>query len=161
MANTPELNISLEPHLVQNLLPLRAVLPSDLSSQLEPYLDAPTLRTIPYSLLAAISKWSRSQSGQAALQSHTPPLNAQDYSMIALLAGTTTSPERQFPAHVPKHILAEEERKRRFTDKKAIATLVNALFSIAGSGVATWVAAERWRHEWVRSCMLSNCHVVD
>jgi hypothetical protein len=70
--------------------------------------------------------------------------------MIALLAGTTTSPERKFPLVVPQSVIAEEERKRQIADRKAITAVVNALLSIAGSGVATWFVAERWRYEWVR-----------
>ena len=151
---SPDLNISLEPHLIENLLPLRTILPSGLSTQLDPYLTEPAPRTIPYSLLSSISQWSRSSSGQAALQSHRPPLHAQAYSMIFLLAGTVTSPERRFPPHVPKYILTEEERKRQITDRKAIATLVNALLSVAGSGIATWLVAERWRNEWVCYCVV-------
>jgi len=66
--------------------------------------------------------------------------------MIALLAGTTTSPERKFPAYIPPDPHADQ--KREYQDRKAVTALLNALLSIIGSGAATWWAAEGWRPEW-------------
>lgn len=155
-----ELNVSLEPHLVERLVPLIQVLPPELAVTLRPYTIEPTPSIIPYSLLVSISQWSRSTPGQTTLHSQVPALNAQDYTMISLLAGSITSPERHFPVHVPKSILAEEERKRQLTDKKAIVTLLNAFLSILGSGVAAWLVAERWRHEWVRSALVMTFALI-
>jgi hypothetical protein len=69
--------------------------------------------------------------------------------MIALLAGTMTSPERRFPPHVPK---GEVDQHKRFNaDRKAITGVINALLSIGGAGLATWWVAEGrgWKDEWV------------
>ena len=156
-----ELNVSLEDHLSEALIPLKSLLPAELATQLNVYIGDPPSPTIPHVLLGSISSWSRSQAGQEALQSHMPPLRPQDYSMIALLAGTVTSPERKFPTVMPQSVLAEEEGKRRVADRKAIVAVLNALLSIAGSGVATWLVAERWKHEWVRLLFLLSRLLAD
>ena len=83
------LNISLEPHLRDALNPLQSIF-----SDLKPYLDPHTI-TIPYSFLLSISKWSRTASLKIL------NLDANAYTMISLLAGTTTSPERKFPTYFP------------------------------------------------------------
>jgi hypothetical protein len=148
-----KLNISFEPHLQETLSHIVILLPSTLSNQLRPYLnvvDPPqTTPTIPYSLLRSISQWSHTLAGLTALNSHDPALSPHDYTMISLLAGTTTSPERKFPAYIPPDPLAEQ--KREYKDRKAITAILNALLSIVGSGAATWWAADRtgWRPEWV------------
>ena len=160
-ANRLELNVSLEEHLSEALIPLKSLLPAELAAQLNLYVGDTPSRTIPHALLASVSSWSRSQAGREALQAHRPPLRPQDYSMIALLAGTITSPERKFPAVVPQSMLAEEEGKRRVADRKAIVAVLNALLSIAGSGVATWLVAERWRHEWVHLLFLLSQLLAD
>lgn len=76
--------------------------------------------------------------------------------MIALLAGTRTSPERKFPAGSPVtrldgRALSIEDVKRNLDDRRAVTAVLNALLSILGSGAATWWAAERlaWKDEWV------------
>lgn len=168
------LNVSLEEHLVDTIRPLTALLPGPLAAELSQVLDAsspprpstprPRARTIPYALLTAISKWSRSAPGEQALASHAPPLRVQDYTMLALLAGTRTSPERLFP-HIPMPLPGADStntqaaRRRELGDRRAVTAVVNALLSIAGAAVATWWAAERlgWRNEWVRllACSLS------
>ena len=150
--NDPELNISLEPHLQETLSHIAVLLPKPLSDQLEPYLNhvqipSQTTPTIPYSLLQSISQWSRTLPGLATLKSHEPPLSPHDYSMIALLAGTITSPERKFPAYIPPDSHADQ--KREYKDRKTVAAILNALLSIIGSGAATWWAAAGWRPEWV------------
>jgi TMEM199 family protein len=150
MTRADDLNISLEPHLVDKLGPLRPLLPPKLAAELQPYISEPTPSTIPYTLLASISQWSRTSLGQDALKTSSSAADPQAYSMISLLAGSVTSPERHFPVQIPEHVLAAEERKRQMSDKKAIVTLLNALLSIIGSGVATWFASERWKNEWVR-----------
>lgn len=80
---------------------------------------------------------------------HDPLLPPHDYTMIALLAGTTTSPERNFPAYILSDPTADQKRDHR--DKKAITAVFNAVLSVLGSGAATWWAAEKtgWRAEWV------------
>ncbi|TFK89173.1 hypothetical protein K466DRAFT_519442 [Polyporus arcularius HHB13444] len=163
----PVLNVSLEEHLADTLRPLRTLLPEPLAAELNQVLDnappassphtppphgpTPSSRTISYDLLTAISKWSRSPPGQRALASHEPPLPAQDYSMVALLAGTRTSPDRKLP-HMPVSTAEEDEaaRRRELGDRRAVTAIFNALLSIVGSGLATWWAAGRlaWRDEW-------------
>lgn len=159
-----ELNVSLEPHLVNTLCPLVALLPDELSSKLMVALtayDSPSSSTlsrnpdlpplIPYTLLSSISSWARSSSGASKLSSQTPPLDPHGYSMIALLAGTRTSPERKFP-DMPK-LSDDEDSQRARSDRRAIVGLLNALLSIIGSGAATWWSAQclSWKNEWVRN----------
>ena len=113
-------------------------------------------RTIPYALLTAIAKWARSPAAHDAFARHEPPLRAQDYTMLALLAGTRTSPERVFPRPDPSHSSPDDPQaasRRERSDRRAVTALLNALLSIGGAGVATWWAAERlhWRNEWVRA----------
>ncbi|KAI0708876.1 hypothetical protein C8T65DRAFT_207211 [Cerioporus squamosus] len=166
----PVLNVSLEDHLADTLRPLLTLLPEPLAAELNQVLDSappasstpsprmpppqasvPPSRTISYDLLTAISKWSRSPPGQRALASHQPPLPAQDYSMVALLAGTRTSPERKFPHIATSTALVDEAaRRRELGDRRAVTAVLNALLSIVGSGLATWWAAGRlaWRDEW-------------
>jgi hypothetical protein len=127
------------------------LLPEHLASAVAPYLvaspdDGPAgTRTIPYSLLLGISKWTRSEDGKHALEENNPPLSPASYSMIALLAGTRTSPDRLFPPP-PKH-----EPTRELNDRRAVTAIMNALLSIIGAGAAAWFAAQSvgWRDEWV------------
>jgi hypothetical protein len=151
--NDLELNISLEPHLHETLKSIVAHLPEPLSERLEAYLNvqnpAQPKPTIPYSLLQSVSQWARTPSALTLINNHEPPLSPHDYTMIALLAGTTTSPERKFPNYIPPDPHAD--RKREYKDRKAVTAILNALLSIIGSGAATWWAAERtgWGPEWV------------
>ncbi|TFY74442.1 hypothetical protein EWM64_g9571 [Hericium alpestre] len=110
---------------------------------------APT-PTVPYTLLLSISKWSRTAAGAQALSAHSPSLDVQAYSMVALLAGTRTSPHRKFPDMKGKSFDPALEAKREVNDKRAIIAVFNALLSVGGAGAATWVAAQRtgWRDEW-------------
>ncbi|KAF9005975.1 hypothetical protein BDQ17DRAFT_321705 [Cyathus striatus] len=144
-----DLNISLEPHLVETLTPLQSLLPSGIRDQLAPHLSKPASLVIPYSLLHEISQWSRTSDGEKILNAHLPPLNPQDYTMVSLLAGTLTSPERKFGKWIPEKDPQEGEAQRT-RDRKAITALLNALLSIAGAGIATWWAADKtgWRNEW-------------
>ena len=160
-ATDNDLNVSFEPHLVEALRPLVSLLPDDLSSKLMVALaaydspsssrkpDVPSL--IPYSLLSGISSWARSSMGASKLSSQNPPLDPNSYSMVTLLAGTKTSPERKFP-DVPRGS-HDDELQRARSDRRAIVGLLNALLSVIGSGVATWWAAQRlsWENEWVRN----------
>lgn len=148
--SSPELNISLEPHLIGVLVPLPPLLPAELATKLTPFLSDPRPPTVPYTFLQNVSQWSRSAAGSAALQAHSPQLDQNDYTMVALLAGTTTSPERIFPQYTPPKEPAELERQKQ-EEKKAITTLMNALLSIGGTGFAAWWAAGRtgWKNEWV------------
>ncbi len=160
----PNLNVSLEPHLSESLRPLPSLLPDKLASQLRRYLVDPAPQTsppethaetqpdsIPYELLHSISAWSRSSLGITALSSHTPPLDSTQYSMVSLLAGAKTSPERKFPHTASGPRDHEAEAKRDLNDRRAVVAVLNALLSILGSGAATWWAAERlsWKDEWV------------
>ncbi|KAJ7626435.1 hypothetical protein DFH06DRAFT_659075 [Mycena polygramma] len=141
------LNISLKPHLLEILTPLSPLLPDELASQLNPYISDPLPPTVPYLLLQSISQWSRSPAGQTAL--HSRSLDPQSYSMVALLAGSVTSPERKFPAYIPEQSPEDAEAFKK-SEKQAITYLLNALLSIIGSGFATWWAAGQtgWKNEW-------------
>ncbi|RPD64275.1 hypothetical protein L226DRAFT_377631 [Lentinus tigrinus ALCF2SS1-7] len=168
VSGTQPVLVSLEDHLAHTLRPLLTLLPEPLAEQLIQVLDnapptpspgtppphgymcPPLACTISYDLLAAISKWSRSPAGQHALASHQPLLPAQDYSIVALLAGARTSPDRKFP-HLPTSTAQDEAAHRReLGDRRAVTAVLNALLSIIGSGLATWWAAGRlaWRDEW-------------
>lgn len=154
-----DLNISLEPHLADTLRPLLLLLPPELASQLTPVVlpsEGPLPNTISYSLLGTISAWARSPNGEESLAAHDPPLRPADYSMIALLAGTRTSPERRFPAHVARG--DDAEGRKAYSDRRAVTDVFNALLSIGSSGAATWWAAGRlaWKDEWVRTYCMFN-----
>ncbi|KAF8967696.1 hypothetical protein BDZ97DRAFT_1903269 [Flammula alnicola] len=145
--STADVNISLEPHLLDTLKPVCPLLPHEIAHQLEQYLAHPPPPLIPYKALFAVSQWARSDQGQKSLKSRG--LDFQSYSMIALLAGTTTSPERKFGDYVPPKE-AEEIEADRIRERKAITVLLNALLSIGGVAFAAWWAAERtgWKNEW-------------
>lgn len=169
------MNISLEQHLIESLEPLVPILPENLSHELSTVLGsasnaAPTMVSptstaatpvsphgtaysqplIPYSLLSAISAWTRSADGREALTERDPPLDPNSYAMVALLAGTRTSPEKRFPDVQPVPTDGADARKE-LNDRRAVTAVLNALLSIFGAGVATWWAADRlrWRDEWV------------
>jgi len=151
MGNTnpiEDLNISLEPHLVDTLTPLRAIVSPELAKTLAIYTALPPPPTIPYSILQSISQWARS-TGLETLRSQSPPLDPHAYSMISLLAGTTTSPERKLGTFVPPKELEEIETAKA-AERKSITALLNALLSIFGCGFAVWWAADmlRWKNEW-------------
>ncbi|KAJ7695082.1 hypothetical protein B0H17DRAFT_931027 [Mycena rosella] len=141
------LNVSLESHLLEILTPLPPLLPPELATELAPYISEPVPRTVPYPLLQSLSQWARTPAGLAALQSAS--LEPQSYSMIALLAGSVTSPERKFPAYIPDKSPEELEALKK-AERQAITSLLNALLSIIGSGFAAWWAAGRtgWKNEW-------------
>ncbi|KAI0334510.1 hypothetical protein GY45DRAFT_1294726 [Cubamyces sp. BRFM 1775] len=178
------LTVSLEDHLADALRPLLTLLPHSIAAQLTGVLDAqpPQLarspldsnvpdeipqpvRTIPYDLLSAISKWSRTPEGAQALARHEPPLRPQDYAMVALLAGTRTCPDRRYPnlpAPGSSDDSSETARRRELGDRRAVTAVVNALLSIGGSGVAIYWAAGRlaWKEEWRVLLALSVAIVV-
>ncbi|KAG6877144.1 hypothetical protein C0993_009937, partial [Termitomyces sp. T159_Od127] len=142
------LNISLEPHLLDALRDLREVVPHDLDDILRQYTALPPPQTIPYSVLRSLSQWATT-TGCETLKSHSPPLNPHAYAMIALLAGTTTSPERNFGTYLaPQN--PEEIEAARSAERKSITALLNGLLSVLGSGFAVWWAADRlgWKNEW-------------
>ncbi|CCM05402.1 uncharacterized protein FIBRA_07618 [Fibroporia radiculosa] len=151
--STESLDISLEPHLLDTLRPLSSVLPPELAARLQSYIAEEsrlsTFPAVPYALLSSISAWSRSSEGERALRAHVPALQQSDYTMIALLAGTRTSPGRKFPP-MPVSSSQSEDARRKVNDRRAITAILNALLSIIGSGVATWWAAGRldWKDEW-------------
>lgn len=178
MSTASDVNISLEPHLAETLEPLVSILPDNLCTELSAVLGAasPSSRSPPattpppsprnaaysrplirHSLLSAISTWTRTAEGRAALAAHEPPLEPNSYAMVALLAGTRTSPEKKFP-DVPVTIPGADARKE-LNDRRAVTAVLNALLSIFGAGAATWWAAGRlgWRDEWV-SGFQSTCY---
>lgn len=147
--STTDVNISLEPHLLGALRPVYPLLPQELARQLEQYLAVSPPATIPYKILSGLSQWTRTDEGQKALKSND--LDAHSYSMIALLAGTTTSPERKFGSYAPPKD-PEEIEAQRVKERKAITALLNALLSIGCVGFAAWWAGGKtgWTPEWVR-----------
>ena len=157
MRVTPQPNIlrvSLEPHLVEKLRPLVHAIPAPLSAELTPLLSGTTSSstpTISYALLFSLSKWTRTEEGARELKSNDPPLDPLAYSMVALLAGTRTSPDKKFPQLSPSPSRSESVA-RNISDRRAVIAVLNALLSVICTGAATWWAAQRtgWRDEWVR-----------
>ncbi|KAG6813818.1 hypothetical protein H0H92_006762 [Tricholoma furcatifolium] len=143
-----DLNISLESHLIDSLRDLETIVSQDIADTLSPYLASTPPPTIPYAVLRTVSQWAQS-TGLENLRSHTPPLDPHAYSMIALLAGTTTSPERNFGTYAPPPD-AEELATARTAERKSITALLNGLLSVFGAGFAVWWAADklRWKDEW-------------
>ncbi|KAI6149759.1 hypothetical protein BKA82DRAFT_135359 [Pisolithus tinctorius] len=140
------LNVSLETHLRETLAAIQKITPAKLSDDLVPYVSSdeqPTtdVAVIPYDILQRVSKWTRTPEGMKVLQDCSPPLDPQSYSMVSLLAGSRTSPEKHFPLYVANDPL--EESKRASETRKAVATVVNGALSVAGTGAATW-----WASEW-------------
>jgi len=147
------LRVSLEPHLAEKLRPLVHAIPPPLSAELTPLLSEPTSSstpTISYVLLSSLSKWARTEEGARELKSKDPPLDPLAYSMVALLAGTRTSPDKKFPQ--PSSSSRPESVARNISDRRAVIAVLNALLSVICTGAATWWAAQRtgWRDEWVR-----------
>ncbi|OCB89994.1 hypothetical protein A7U60_g2850 [Sanghuangporus baumii] len=142
MAST--VTVSLESHLTFLLRPLLSVLPPELCSNLAAELD---LAEIHHDLLTQISRWARSDDGQARLRA--AQLNPRNYdNMVSLLAGTRTSPSSKPPPDVPPD--SESRVQRELNDRKALVAVINGLLSIGCAGGAVWWAADRlgWRDEW-------------
>lgn len=139
---TNGLNISLEPHLAESLTPIASLIP-DVQIDIH-------AATIPYSTLRTVSKWSRTQDGSAALKARS--LDPAAYSEVSLLAGATTSPESNLGQYTPPPDPADVEADKA-RERKAITSLVNAVLSVVGSGVAAFWASDKagWRHETVRT----------
>ncbi|KAL0953517.1 hypothetical protein HGRIS_004741 [Hohenbuehelia grisea] len=154
MSGPGDINVSLEQHLIDTLDPLQPLLPPELTSQLQSYIAEPRSRTIPYDILLQISKWTRQPNNRDALDAAKLDLHA--YNMVSLLAGATTSPERNFPPAPPSIDPAEEAANRKY-ERKALTALVNALLSIGGSAAAAWWASDKtgWSDEW--RVLLSLC----
>lgn len=159
-----DLTVSLEPHLVETLRRVQTRLPPSLADKLGPYISSSQAQpqfssseipTIPYTLLHNLSQWTRSSSGLSSLKNPPSPtlpaLDPSDYSMISLLAGTKTSPNRRFPPQAPREDGPDAARKE-LNDRRAIVAVLNALLSVGGTGAAVWWAAGNigWRDEWVR-----------
>lgn len=153
MTTNERLNVSLEPHLRAVLLSVHDLTPPELAKDLAPYLSSETdptnVSVIPYTLVQKVSRWSQTPEGTKALQGCSPQLDSQAYTMISLLAGTRTSPEKHFPPYTPSDPL--EERRRATDERKAISAVINAVLSVVGTGAATWWASGRTglEYEWV------------
>ena len=145
---TSEIKVSLETHLLHGLNRISPILPHHLANELAQYLVNPPPLAIPYKTLLAISQWTRTDDGQKVLQAHS--MRPHDYSMISLLAGTTSSPEGKFGTYIPPKE-PEQIEAERANERKSITALINALLSIGGVGFAAWWAADKtgWRNEWV------------
>lgn len=142
-------SVSLEPHLALVLRPLLPILPQELSGALAAEIDLAEIR---YDLLTQISRWARSDAGQARLR--VAQLNPRNYdNMVSLLAGTRTSPSSKPPPGVPHGSESAELRVRReLNDRKALVAVMNGLLSVGCAGGAVWWAANSlgWRDEWVK-----------
>lgn len=143
-----DINISLETHLIRALKPVYPLLPAQIARTLEPYLGDSPPALIPYNTLFELSKWTRTEEGQKALNSND--LDPRSYSMISLLAGSTTSPDRKFGVYVPPKD-PEEIEADRIRERKTITVLLNALLSVGCVGFTAWWAADKtgWKAEWV------------
>jgi hypothetical protein len=149
------LSVSLEPHLIEILRPLVDTIPASLSAELTPLLSDNTSSssstpTITHALLLSISRWVRTEEAARALRSKNPPLDPLAYNMVALLAGTRTSPNKKFP-QLSHSSDRSKNAARDNSDRRAIIAVLNALLSVICTGAATWWAAQRmgWRDEWV------------
>jgi hypothetical protein len=145
---TSEIRVSLETHLLQGLNSIAPILPHHLAKDIAQYLVNPPPVAIPYNTLFTISQWTRTDDGKKTLQAHS--MRPHDYSMISLLAGTTSSPEGKFGTYIPPKE-PEQIEAERANERKSITALINALLSIGGVGFAAWWAADKtgWRNEWV------------
>ncbi|KAH9479489.1 hypothetical protein JR316_0008083 [Psilocybe cubensis] len=145
--STTDINVSLEPHLIASLQVVYPLLPHQLAQELCPFLSDPPPAIIPYNVLYALSQWARTEQSQTTLRSKG--LEPHAFSMISLLAGTITSPERKFGDYVPPKE-PEDIAAERIRERKAITVLLNALLSIAGVAFAAWWAADKtgWANEW-------------
>jgi hypothetical protein len=154
---TDDLNVSLEPHLLDVLRPLQPLLPPPIDAQLQSSISGDI---IPYSLLHAISRWSASPDGKDKLRAHDPPLDPSSYIMVSLLAGVTTSPERKLGSYNPPPE-PEELAQHQKRERKEITAILNALLSVFGVGFAVWwaVGTLHWIPQWVRCISLSVCHL--
>ena len=152
---TSEIKVSLETHLLEDLIRISPILPHHLANDVAQYLVNPPAPAIPYKTLFAVSQWARTDDGQKALQAHS--MRPHDYSMISLLAGTTSSPEGKFGTYIPPKE-PEQIEAERANERKSITALINALLSIGGVGFAAWWAADKagWRNEWVRVTTILN-----
>ncbi|KAJ8469817.1 hypothetical protein ONZ45_g16762 [Pleurotus djamor] len=69
--------------------------------------------------------------------------------MISLLAGTTTSPDKKFPAYTPPEdpLLGALRQKR---ERKAITTVINGVVSVLGTGIGVWWISDKtgFKDEW-------------
>ncbi|KAF7770489.1 hypothetical protein Agabi119p4_6463 [Agaricus bisporus var. burnettii] len=155
---TDDLNVSLEPHLLDVLRPLASLLPPPINDQLQSSISGDT---IPVSLLRAISQWSSSPDGKDRLRAHDQSLNPSSYSMVSLLAGVKTSPERKFGTYNPPSE-PEELAQRQKRERKEITALLNALLSIFAAGFAVWWAADLlyWKPQWRVLLALATSLVV-
>jgi hypothetical protein len=143
--NTGSLDVLFESHLKDSLSRIKELLPPSQREQLSQSMGR---STVDYSLLLGISKWARSSVGETALRSSS--LDPSSFSMISLLSGATTSPNRIFPQYVPppsQEVVAAERKKER----QAITALVNAVLSVGGSGAGAYYASDKtgWKNEWV------------
>ncbi|KAG6824920.1 hypothetical protein H0H93_001360 [Arthromyces matolae] len=98
-------------------------------------------------MLRSVSQWA--QKNVESLRSQSPPLDPNAYSMVALLAGTMTSPERNFGAYQQPQD-PEEIAAVKIAERKSITAIFNGLLSIFGVGFAVWWAADKlgWKNEW-------------
>ncbi|KAF8202195.1 hypothetical protein BJ912DRAFT_1019131 [Pholiota molesta] len=128
-----DINISLETHLIRALKPIYPHLPAQIAQTLEPYVGDSPPALIP----------GGPQSPQVKR------MDPHSYSMISLLAGSTTSPDRKFGAYVPPKD-PEEIEADRIRERKTITVLLNALLSIGCVGFTAWWAADKtgWKAEW-------------
>ncbi|KAG8815791.1 hypothetical protein FRC17_000591 [Serendipita sp. 399] len=130
------LKVSLPPHLREALEPLTDILPLELKSLVVEALNSTEIK---YDTLVDVSKWAFTEEGETALTKKK--LNRRDYDRLSLLAGTIAGPSKILPPPDPKPEpweIAQEEKNTR----RAIAALVNGLFSVVGIAAAVWWASK-------------------
>lgn len=137
--------VSLPQHLREPLQAAQPHLPPELASTVDEHLKGDS---IPHAVLHDVSRWAREHAKSAGL-------DPNDYTMLALLAGTRTTPNANFVDTSPQ--------KARKSDRRAITALVNAVFSVAGAGTAGWWAARSsgWKNELVRASSILAWVVTD
>ncbi|KAG8997777.1 hypothetical protein FRB94_007460 [Tulasnella sp. JGI-2019a] len=126
------LHDSLATLLAPNLLPESLLLL--LQTHVKPSTDA-SATEIPYDTLRQISQWAQTEPGRVSLKNNT--LNPSDYTMIAMLAGTLSSPSAKL-APYKRPLSPEEEAMVKSKERKAISALLNGFLSTIAVGVAMW-----------------------
>jgi hypothetical protein len=143
--------ISLPEHLhsaLWALLSPSSLLPEDLTSEVLKYVKADQQESateIPFEVVFNVSRWAQQNESKQVLRERD--LNPRDYDRIALLAGTITSPATRLPPDPVKDPYAEALQRAR--ERKAISTMINAIFSVFGVGFAAWWSAGNigWKPE--------------
>ena len=139
---------SLEPELQEALLPLLPLLPPEQSDTLKGHLQQAQddeKPQIPYNFVLEVSRWTQTHPESL----HSAGLQQEAYTMIALLAGSVSSPRSKFPKPEPATSRGRESISQTMRE---VTTLLNCAITIIGAGFGAWFASSKagWRNEWVR-----------